>query len=108
MWFNRGKERAAKEARLNAFETVVRRLARKLQNQQQELDSLLKVKEEYQELLIKVSRIEGALGIGLNPSSPNDESAPDQGLEYLRRREEEEAECIALEQLGTGGLAQGR
>lgn len=107
MWFKPVSSKIIE--RLITLEAAISNFRRRLRDTNRELDKVKNDQRKFErELLLKLGRLEGVLGIGLGGGA--DESAPgldpNQRLEYQRRRQEEEAERIALEQLGTGGSAQ--
>ena len=106
MWFKaKDKNKDKTTERLLTLEAAVSNLRRRLREAKRELDT---VKADYRkferELLLKLGRLEGVLGIGLGGGVEEVSTPP--GIDFERRRQEEEAERIALEQLGTGGSAQ--
>ena len=108
VWFKKDKEKLDQD-RLPTLEAAVSNFRRRLREVKRELEQVKSDQRKFErELLLKLGRLEGVLGIGLG--SFTNESAPNQDLnkdiEWQRRRQEEEAERIALEQLGTGGSAQ--
>ena len=108
MWFKKDKEKPDQN-RLPTLEAAVSNFRRRLREVKRELEQVKSDQRKFErELLLKLGRLEGVLGIGLGGGGGVEESAsgPDMGLEFQRRCQEEEAERIALEQLGTGGSAQ--
>ena len=108
MWFKKDEEKPDQN-RLLTLEAAVSNFRRRLREVKRELEQVKIDQRKFErELLLKLGRLEGVLGIGLG--SFTNESAPNQDLnkdiEWQRRRQEEETERIALEQLGTGGSAQ--
>ena len=108
MWFKaKDKNKDKTTERLLTLEAAVSNLRRRLREAKRELDT---VKADYRkferELLLKLGRLEGVLGIGLGGGVEETTSTTRPGIDFERRRQEEEAERIALEQLGTGGSAQ--
>ena len=103
MWF-RAKDKTLEC--LPTLEAAVSNLRRRLRDTKRELDGLKNDQRRFErELLLKLGRLEGALGIGLGGGVEETTTLrPDPDFE--KRRQEEEAERNALEQLGTGGSAQ--
>lgn len=110
MWFkSKDKEKAKTTERLLTLEAAISNLRRRLRETKRELDLVKSDQHKFErELLLKLGRLEGVLGIGLSGGVEGGENLPNPnvGLEFEKRRQEEEAERIALEQLGTGGSAQ--
>jgi hypothetical protein len=105
VWF-KAKDKDKPPERLLTLEAAVFNLRRRLKETKRELE-IMKVdyRNFERELLLKLGRLEGVLGIGLGGGAEEMTTARP-GIDFERRRQEEEAERIALEQLGTGGSAQ--
>lgn len=107
MWFKKDKEKPDLN-RLPTLEAAVSNLRRRLRETKRELEELKSDQRKFErELLLKLGRLEGVLGIGLGGGAEESTTTTTRpGIDFERRRQEEEAERIALEQLGTGGSAQ--
>lgn len=108
MWF-KSKIKDRTPERLLTLEAAIFNFRRRLRETKRELDLVKSDQRKFErELLLKLGRLEGVLGIGLGGGVEGGEKLPNPnvGLEFEKRRQEEEAERIALEQLGTGGSAQ--
>jgi hypothetical protein len=108
VWFkSKTQDNNKTTERLLTLEAAVSNLRRRLKETKRELEG---VKVDYRkferELLLKLGRLEGVLGLGLGGGVEDSSSTTRPGLEFEKRRQEEEAERLALEQLGTGGSAQ--
>ena len=105
MWF-KAKDKDKTPERLLTLEAAVSNLRRRLRDTKRELDGLKGDQRKFErELLLKLGRLEGVLGIGLGGGA-EEATTTRPGIDFEQRRQEEEAERIALEQLGTGGSAQ--
>jgi chromosome segregation ATPase len=103
VWFNKARKQ---QKQLDTLEAHLFNMKKRLREVKRELTDLKNDQRKLErELLLKLGRLEGVLGIGLSGGAEEMTTTPP-GIDFERRRQEEEAERIALEQLGTGGSAQ--
>jgi hypothetical protein len=108
VWCKKDRDDKVSE-RLGTLEAAISTFRRRLRNVKRDLDLVKSDQRKFErELLLKLGRLEGVLGIGLGGVVEGVETTNTTrpGLEFEKRRQEEEAERLALEQLGTGGSAQ--